>query len=254
MESPPERVCVITGAARGIGAATAKLMSLHGMMNVVLSDSDKTAAEELMHQLNVIRPKSCIALATDVSDPKQVAMVMRAAYDRFERLDILINNAGVGPSQLVKTADSSLEDWEKVVGVNQSGVYYGMKYALPYMLEQGHGIIVNVASLAGLKAAPNHISYAASKHAVVGMTKTVALEYGRKNIRVNAVCPGYTDTQHLAHLHATKPEFKERLLKATPMNRYAKVDEVAEAIYWLCSDHAAFITGETLTMDGGISL
>ncbi|GAB4243708.1 MAG: hypothetical protein Tsb0034_21660 [Ekhidna sp.] len=181
-------------------------------------------------------------------------MVMRAAYDRFDRLDVLVNNAGIGPKKLVKTADSSLDDWQEVVGVNQSGVYYGMKYAIPYMLKQGHGIIVNVASLAGLKAAPNHISYTASKHAVVGMTKTVAQEYGKSNIRVNAVCPGYTDTQHLDQLHTTKPELKERLLKATPMNRYAKVDEIAEAIYWLCSDHASFITGQTLTIDGGISL
>lgn len=254
MESPPEKVCIVTGAAHGIGAATARLMSLHGMMNVVLSDSDKEGVETLMNQLNIIRPKSCVAFKTDVSNPKQVEMLMRAAYDRFDRLDVLINNAGVGPSKLVKTADSSLEDWEKVVGVNQSGVYYGMKYALPYMERQGHGIIVNVASLAGLKASPNHISYAASKFAVVGMTKTVALEYGRKNIRVNAVCPGYTDTQYLDHLHATRPELKERLLRATPMNRYAKVDEIADTIYWLCSDQASFITGQTLTIDGGISL
>ena len=248
------QVCVITGAAQGIGAATARLMSVHGTMNLVLSDRDKEAVESLMHQLNKIRPKSCIALKTDVSNPKQVAMVMKAAYDRFGRLDILINNAGIGPSKLAKTAESSLEDWNKVIAVNQSGVYYGMKYAIPYMLDQGHGIIVNVASLAGLAASPNHISYSASKFAVVGMTKTVALEYGRKNIRVNAVCPGYTETSLLDQLHAAKPELKERLRKAIPMNRYVNADEIAEAIYWLCSEHAAFITGQTLTIDGGISL
>lgn len=254
MDSPPDKVCVITGAAHGIGAATARLMSLHGGMNLVLSDQDKAAADELMNHLNTIRPQSCIALATDVSDPKRVAQLMKAAVDRFDRLDVLINNAGVGPNKIAKTADTDIADWERVVSVNQSGVYYGMKYAIPYMLEQGGGLIVNVASLAGLKASPNHISYAASKYAVVGMTKTAALEYGKKNIRINAVCPGYTDTQYLDHLHASKPELKDRILKATPLGRYAKVDEIAEAIYWLCSDQAGFITGQTLTIDGGIGL
>ena len=253
MESPP-KVCVITGAAHGIGAATARLMSLHGGMNLVLSDQDKEAADDLMNHLNTIRPQSCITLATDVSDPKRVSQLMKAAVDRFERLDVLINNAGVGPKKIAKTADTDVADWEKVIAVNQSGVYYGMKFAIPHMLEQGGGLIVNVASLAGLQASPNHISYAASKYAVVGMTKTAALEYGRKNIRINAVCPGYTDTQYLDHLHASRPELKGRILKATPLGRYAKVDEVAEAIYWLCSDKAEFITGQTLTIDGGIGL
>lgn len=253
MDSPP-KVCVITGAAHGIGAATARLMSLHGGMNLVLSDQDKSAADELMNHLNTIRPQSCIALATDVSDPKRVAQLMKAAVDRFDRLDVLINNAGVGPKKIAKTADTDIDDWKRVVSVNQSGVYYGMKYAIPYMLEKSGGLIVNVASLAGLKASPNHISYAASKYAVVGMTKTAALEYGKKNIRINAVCPGYTDTQYLDHLHASKPELKDRILKATPLGRYAKVDEIAEAIYWLCSDQAGFITGQTLTIDGGIGL
>ncbi len=248
------RVCVITGAAHGIGAATAKLMSLHGMMNVVLSDRDKEGVDSLMNQLNTIRPQSSIAFNTDVSDAKQMSQLMKAAYDRFGGLDILVNNAGISQSTIAKTADSSLEDWDHVIAVNQSGVYYGMKYAIPYMLEQGHGIIVNVASLAGLIAAPNHIAYAASKAAVLSMTKTAALEYGRKNIRVNAVCPGYTDTNHFDQLHETKPELKERLLRATPMKRYAKVDEIADTIYWLCSDQTTFITGQSITIDGGISL
>lgn len=249
-----DRVCVITGAAHGIGAATARLMSLHGMMNVVLSDMDKEGTDSLMNQLNTIRPKSSIGFSTDVSNPKHMAQLMKAARDRFGRLDILINNAGISQSKPAKTADTSLEDWNKVVAVNQSGVYYGMKYAIPYMLEQGNGIIVNVASLAGQIAAPNHVAYAASKAAVVSMTKTVALEYGRKNIRVNAVCPGYADTTHFDQLHETKPELKERLIRATPMKRFAKVDEIADAVYWLCSDQASFITGQTMTIDGGISL
>lgn len=251
--SKSEEVCVITGAAHGIGAATARMMILHGM-NVVVSDTDKSEAEHLMNQLNVIRPKSSIALTTDVSDPKQVSLLMKAAYDRFGSIDVLVNNAGIGPTKLAKTASSSLEDWNRVIAVNQSGVYYGMKFALPYMLEQGHGNIVNVASVAGLVASPNHISYSASKFAVVGMTKTAALEYGRKNIRVNAVCPGYTETSLLNQLHEAKPELKERLKGAIPMNRYGTVEEIAEAIYWLASDKSKFVTGQTLTLDGGISL
>lgn len=254
MSSPSEKVCVVTGAAHGIGAATARLMSLKGNMNLVLSDQDKAGVETLRKQLDTIRPKSSISLATDVSDPKQMAQLMKAAYDRFGRLDVLINNAGVSPKVIKKTADSSLDDWNKVIGVNQSGVYYGMKFAIPYMLEAGGGIIVNVASLAGLQATPHQIAYSASKYAVIGMTKTAAMEYGKKNIRINAICPGYMDSQQPEHLHLNRPELKERIKKATPLGRYAKVDEISDMIFWLCSEQTSFMTGQAVTLDGGLSL
>jgi NAD(P)-dependent dehydrogenase (short-subunit alcohol dehydrogenase family) len=180
--------------------------------------------------------------------------LMQKAFDHFGQIDVLVNNAGIGPKQIARTADADLTDWDNVIAVNQSGVFYGMKYVLPFMVQQGQGNIINIASLAGQVASPNNIAYSASKFAVVGMTKTTALEYGRKNIRVNAVCPGYTETNLLQELHNAKPELKEGLRAAAPMNRYGKVEEIAEAVLWLASDKSSFITGQTITLDGGISL
>jgi len=251
--STTHQVVVITGAANGIGAAAATLLHQNGY-DLVISDREIAGANQLAEALNQVRPHSCLALQTDVSKPEEVAQLMEKAHSHFERIDVLVNNAGIGPEKLAKIADSTLEDWDKVISVNQSGVFYGMKYVLPYMLKQGKGNIINIASLAGLTASPNHISYSASKFAVVGMTKTAALEYGRKNIRVNAVCPGYTETNLLHQLHEAKPELIEGLRGAIPMNRYGKVEEIAEAVLWLASEKSAFITGQTITLDGGISL
>ena len=177
-----------------------------------------------------------------------------AVIKKYGQIDVWVNNAGIGPTQMLKTADHSLQDWERVIAVNQSGVFYGMKVALPAMLKQGSGNIVNVASLAGLKASGNNISYVASKFAVVGMTKAAALEYAKKNIRINAVCPGYTDTNMLRQLLEVKPEIEDKLKNHIPMGRFGKATEVATAIGWLASDQTQFMTGQTLSLDGGTSL
>lgn len=254
MSLPSEKVCVVTGAAHGIGAAVARLLSLKSNMNLVLADIDKAGADSLRKQLDTIRPKSSISLGTDVSDPKQVAQMMKAAYDRFGRLDMLINNAGLLPKTVKKTADTSIDEWAQVIGVNQSGVYYGMKYAIPYMLEAGEGTIVNITSIAGQQATPSYIAYNAASHAVIGMTQTAAQEYGRSNIRINAVCAGYTDTPLRNQLSAKRPELKERLKKMTPLGRFPKVDEIAEMTYLLASDQSSIMTGQVVTLDGGFSL
>ena len=141
-----------------------------------------------------------------------------------------------------------------MIAVNQTGVFYCMKLALVEFLKQGGGTIVNIASLAGLKASPNNISYSASKFAVVGMTKSVAMEYATKNIRVNAVCPGYTESSLLDQLIAAKPDMDAILKSVIPMKRYGKAEEIAEAAVWLASDSTKFITGQTITLDGGTSL
>jgi NAD(P)-dependent dehydrogenase (short-subunit alcohol dehydrogenase family) len=166
---------------------------------------------------------------------------------------VIINNAGIGPN-LLRTHESSLEDWNRVIAVNQTGVFYCMKLALVEFLKQGGGTIVNIASLAGLKASPNNISYSASKFAVVGMTKSVAMEYATKNIRVNAVCPGYTESSLLDQLIAAKPDMDAILKSVIPMKRYGKAEEIAEAAVWLASDSTKFMTGQTITLDGGTSL
>lgn len=248
-----DKVAIITGAAGGIGEAATRLLHQNGV-HVVISDVNKEKALVFASELNELRQDSAVGYQTDVSKPKQVEELMEKARQQFGRIDIVVNNAGIGPSEMAKTAESTLEDWDRVIAVNQSGVFYGMKYALPYMLAQGIGNIINIASLAGLTASPNNISYSASKFAVVGMTKSTALEYGRKNIRVNAICPGYTETELLNQLHDAKPQLKEGLRNAIPMSRYGKVEEIAEAVLWLASEKSAFMTGQTITLDGGLSL
>jgi NAD(P)-dependent dehydrogenase (short-subunit alcohol dehydrogenase family) len=251
--STEQKVVVITGAANGIGAASARLLHQNGYQ-LVISDINLEGATSLSNALNNARNSSSIAVQTDVSNHSEMELVMKKAFDHFGRIDVLVNNAGIGPKKMARVADADLDDWDRVIAVNQSGVFYGMKYVLPFMVNQGYGNIINIASLAGQVASPNNIAYSASKFAVVGMTKTTALEYGRKNIRVNALCPGYTETELLNQLHEAKPELKEGLRAAAPMNRYGKVEEIAEAVLWLASDKSSFITGQTITLDGGISL
>jgi len=166
----------------------------------------------------------------------------------------MINNAGIGGENQRKTAEHTLEDWDNVIAVNQTGVFYCMKAALQQMMKQGHGNIINIASLAGLKPSGYNLSYSASKFAVVGMTKSAALEYGRKNIRINAVCPGYTHSALLDKLLASKPDMGETLKRLIPMDRFGEADEIAEAVAWLASDNSKYITGQTITLDGGTSL
>ncbi|MBT5506297.1 MAG: SDR family NAD(P)-dependent oxidoreductase [Cyclobacteriaceae bacterium] len=244
-----EKVIVITGAGSGIGAATVRFFAKKEAY-VVLAD---ISLEKMVDIADSI-PMECMIQKTDVSQYDQMQSLAGAVIKKYGQIDVWVNNAGIGPTQMLKTADHSLQDWERVIAVNQSGVFYGMKVALPAMLKQGSGNIVNVASLAGLKASGNNISYVASKFAVVGMTKAAALEYAKKNIRINAVCPGYTDTNMLRQLLEVKPEIEDKLKNHIPMGRFGKATEVATAIGWLASDQTQFMTGQTLSLDGGTSL
>ena len=187
-------------------------------------------------------------------DSAQVQDFFDAAVKTHGKIDIVVCNAGIGGREQNKTAEHTHEDWHNVIAVNQTGVFYTMQAALKHMTEQGYGSIFNVASLAGLKPSVYNLSYSASKFAVVGMTKSAALEYGRDNIRINAVCPGYTRTPLLEKLLGFRPEMEETLKRLIPMNRFGEVDEIAEAIAWLASDQSKFITGQTLVLDGGTSL
>ena len=244
-----EKVIVITGAGSGIGAATVRFFAKKEAY-VVLAD---ISLEKMVDIADSI-PMECMIQKIDVSQYDQMQSLAGAVIKKYGQIDVWVNNAGIGPTQMLKTADHSLQDWERVIAVNQSGVFYGMKVALPAMLKQGSGNIVNVASLAGLKASGNNISYVASKFAVVGMTKAAALEYAKKNIRINAVCPGYTDTNMLRQLLEVKPEIEDKLKNHIPMGRFGKATEVATAIGWLASDQTQFMTGQTLSLDGGTSL
>tara|TARA_B110000902_G_scaffold176420_1_gene200121 strand:+ start:293 stop:1045 length:753 start_codon:yes stop_codon:yes gene_type:complete len=245
------KVVIVTGAGSGIGKATAIHFAKYGA-KVVVSDinfeSVKKVTEEILTNKGVALP-----IKANVAVFEEVENLISKTVDEFGRLDVIVNNAGIGPN-LLKTHESSLKDWDRVILVNQTGVFYCMKVALQQFLKQGHGNIVNIASLAGLKASPNNISYSASKFAVVGMTKSVAMEYATKNIRVNAVCPGYTESALLSQLINAKPEMDAILKSVIPMKRYGKAEEIAEAAVWLASDSTKFMTGQTITLDGGTSL
>ena len=209
----------------------------------------KKVSEEIVTNFGESLP-----IKADVASYDEVKNLIQHAVTAYGRLDVMVNNAGIGPKQMAKTGEYTLEDWDTVIAVNQTGVFYGMQLALQQMTQQGFGNIVNIASLAGLKASLNNISYTASKFAVVGMTKSAALEYAKTGIRINAVCPGYTESALLDQLLATRPDMDAKLKRIIPMQRYGEASEIAEAVVWLASDSTQFITGQTITLDGGTSL
>lgn len=245
------KIVIITGAGSGIGKATAIHFANNGA-TVVVSDINLEKAQEVADEIVTNGGKS-LPIKANVAKFEEVENLIHKTVEQFGRLDVIVNNAGIGPN-LLKTHESLLKDWNRVISVNQTGVFYCMKVALTQFLLQGYGNIVNIASLAGLKASPNNISYSASKFAVVGMTKSAAMEYATKNIRVNAVCPGYTESALLNQLLNAKPEMDAILKSVIPMKRYGKAEEIADAVVWLASDNTKFITGQTITLDGGTSL
>jgi len=247
-----DKVVIITGAGSGIGAATAKLFGTHGA-TVVASDINLENAQKVVDEIKKAGGTAS-AIKTDVTEFKEVESLIADTVKECGRLDVMVNNAGIGGKHQLKAADHTHDDWHNVIAVNQTGVFYCMKVAIKQMLAQGHGNMVNVASLAGLKASGNNLSYSASKFAVVGMTKSAALEYGRKNIRINAVCPGYTHSALLDQLLSVSPDMGEKLKRFIPMGRFGEANEIAEAICWLASENSKFITGQTITLDGGTSL
>jgi NAD(P)-dependent dehydrogenase (short-subunit alcohol dehydrogenase family) len=238
------KTAIITGAASGLGKAMAKAFSEEGY-NLILADRN---------EITDISGDHILIRKVDVRNYAEMEGLVALAVEKFGGLDVMINNAGIGPKNLVRTAEFSFEDWDRVIAVNQTGVFYGMKAALIQMQKQGHGNIINIASLAGLKASPNNISYSASKFAVVGMTKSAAMEYGRRNIRVNAICPGYSHSALLDSMFVFKPELQEGLKKMIPFQRYGEASEIADAAIWLASDKSSYMTGQCLTLDGGLSL
>ena len=246
------KVVIITGAGSGIGAATASLFAEHGA-KVIVSDLNMESAQGVVDGIKKAGGTS-FAVQANVTKFDEVEALVSKAINEYGQLDVMVNNAGIGGENQKKTADHTHEDWHNVIAVNQTGVFYCMQVALQQMMKQGYGNIVNVASLAGLKPSGYNLSYSASKYAVVGMTKSAALEYGRKNIRINAVCPGYTNSALLDRLLSSRPDMGDTLKRLIPMDRFGEATEIAEAIAWLASDNSKYITGQTITLDGGTSL
>ncbi len=246
------KVVVITGAGSGIGAATAILLAAHKAL-VIVSDINLKSAQNVVDRIKE-SGGTAHALQVDVTQFGEVETLIAEVVKDHGSLDVMVNNAGIGGKSQKKTAEHTHEDWHNVIAVNQTGVFYCMKTALRQMMKQGYGNIVTVASLAGLKPSGYNLSYSASKFAVIGMTKSAALEYGRKNIRINAVCPGYTQSALLDQLLSSRRDMGDTLKALIPMNRFGECAEIAEAIAWLASDNSKYMTGQTIVLDGGASL
>lgn len=243
-----QQVVLITGAASGIGKAAAEAFAREGA-KLILSDRQQETGEAVAQSL---REQGCdvIFCTTDVADYAAVEDMVQQGVAVFGRIDIAINNAGIGGS-MSRTSATTLKDWDRVIAVNQSGVFYCMKTQLAVMEAQGSGCVVNISSIAGLRGLPNNLPYVASKHAVIGMTKTAALEYARLGIRVNAVCPVFTQTPLVDQLLATQEGMEEKLKRTIPLRRFGEVEDIVNAITWLCDPASSFVTGLCLPIDGG---
>ncbi len=244
------KTALVTGAASGIGRASALALAREGAA-LCVSDINMEGAQETARLISAAGGQA-IARLCDVADKSEVQAMVAAALTAFGKLDAAVNNAGISGhfDQRLHQADD--ETFERVIDVNLRGVWHCMKAELPPMLAQGSGAIVNIASVAGLIGAPKAADYTASKHAVVGITKSAALDYAKSGIRVNAVCPAYTDTAMVQGAIAGNPGMASIMARAIPMGRLGLAEEIAEAVVWLCSDASSFVTGHALVLDGGL--
>jgi NAD(P)-dependent dehydrogenase (short-subunit alcohol dehydrogenase family) len=243
------KTVLVTGGGYGIGRAASLEFSSRGA-GVVVADLDEERGNESVHLIKKTG-RDAIFVKTDVSKEEDVRVLVEKAIEKFGRLDCAFNNAGIH-KVFVSTTDFMESDWNEMININLKSVWLCMKYEIPQMLKQGKGAIVNTSSAAGLIAAPSNPAYPASKHGVIGLTKSAAVEYARKGIRVNAVCPGPTRTGMHDSLVAAAPDIIEMMHEKVPMGRIAEPEEVAFAAVWLCSDEASFITGHALPVDGGL--
>jgi NAD(P)-dependent dehydrogenase (short-subunit alcohol dehydrogenase family) len=245
------KVALVTGAASGMGLATAHAFAEAGAA-VVLADFRADAVETEARKLSTAGHRA-IAVPCDVSDDSQVEKMVDRTVAEFGRLDAAFNNAGV-MAKIAPTADSTREEWDRVIGINLRGVWSCMKYELRRMASQGSGAIVNNASVGALTGNPGIGAYIASKHGVVGLTRTAALEYIQHGVRVNAVNPGLIDTQIARDVVAGNEEAYADIAKNVPIRRAGRPEEIASAVLWLCSPAASYVVGHALTVDGGMTV
>jgi NAD(P)-dependent dehydrogenase (short-subunit alcohol dehydrogenase family) len=243
-----DKVALVTGAATGIGRATAVAFAREGF-RLAIADTNLEGLKETEQQIKAIGG-AAILIETDVADPKAVKAMVEKTMQAYNRLDYAFNNAGIEGDQNL-TADCSLENWKRVIDINLNGIFYCMKYEIPEILKHEGGAIVNMSSVAGLVGFANIPAYAASKHGVIGLTKTSALEYAESGIRINAVCPGIINTEMIVRFTQGDKSALAEMEKMEPIGRLGKPEEVANTVVWLCSDAASFITGHALPVDGG---
>jgi len=244
------QVALVTGAASGMGLATARAFAAAGAA-VVLADADAAALHIETEKLTAAGHQA-IAVTCDVSDEAETAAMVDRTVAEFGRLDMAFNNAGVQapPSD---AAEETAENFDRVNAINLRGVWAAQKHELRQMREQGHGAIVNCSSLGGLVGLPNRAAYHASKHGVIGLTKSAAVEYAPKGIRINAICPGTIDTPMVADMLENQADAMAEILKEQSIGRLGRADEIAAAVLWLCSPGASFVVGVALPVDGGFT-
>jgi len=244
------KVALVTGGASGIGRATALAFAREGA-RVVVSDVDAAGGEQTVQAIRAADGDATFVRA-DVSQAAEVEILTKKVLETFHRLDCAFNNAGI-QGQIANTVDCKDENWDRIIATNLKGVWLCMKHEIPLMLRQGGGAIVNTASNFGLVGSAGMPAYAASKHGVLGVTKVAALEYATLGVRVNAVCPGPIKTplsEGVLREHPDAESLVEAIMSRLPIRRWGLPEEVAEAVVWLCSDAASFITGAVLPVDG----
>lgn len=239
------KTVIVTGAGLGIGKAIATRFASSGA-NVVVADFNEEAGDKTVKEITA-RGGAALFIKTDVSQAAECEQLVKKTVERFGQLNYAVNNAGIG-SKGVETGVFPIESWDREIATNLSGVFYGMRYQIPEMLNGGGGAIVNISSVLGVTATPLSVAYIAAKHGVIGLSRTAALEYAQQNIRINAVGPGYTDTPLLSKYSEEK---RARVIGRHPMGRLARPEEIANMVFWLCSDEASFATGAYYPVDGG---
>jgi len=244
------KVAVITGAGGGMGREAAVLFTQEGA-RVCAADVNPAAAEETV---GMCVSDTAFAITVDVANEEQVAEMMRATADRFGGIDVLYNNAGISPDDDASVLDTTVDAWQRVQDVNAKGVFLCCKHGIPFLRDRGGGSVINVASfVAILGAATSQISYTASKGAVLAMSRELAVQFARENIRVNALCPGPVETPLLLNIYGSDPAALERRRIHWPTGRLAKPREIVEGALFLASDESTFVTGSTFLVDGGVT-
>ena len=247
-DSAQDKVALVTGGSSGIGRATALAFAREGA-KVAVADLNIVGGEETVSLIESAGGEACF-IEANMAEAASVEAMVKKTVETYGRLDCAHNNAGV-EGALIRTTEYEEDQWDQVIRINLTGVWLCMKYEIPQMLQQGSGAIVNTASGAGLIGVKRMPAYVASKHGVVGLTKTAALEYAKSGIRVNAVCPGVIKTPMVERVTGGRPDILDKMIAAEPIGRSGQPEEIAEAVVWLCSDAASFVTGHAMAVDGG---
>jgi len=242
------KIALVTGAGSGIGRASTLRLAAEGAM-IAVSDVNVPHGEETARQIQAMGGQAFF-MKCDVARPNEVEAFVEATVQRFGGLDVAVNNAGVGGA-LMNTETLDEATWDFVMNVNLKGVWLCMKYEIPQMVKRGGGAIVNIASIAGLLGFRGNAAYSASKHGVIGLTKSTALEVARQGIRVNAICPGFTETAMVTTMIDEVPRMKDGVMNSSPMRRLGRVEEIADAVLYMASDMSSFVNGHALAIDGG---